>query len=232
MAEVDMPTNNQDNVPTLDDLKPNSHQYHKEAEAAEKDIPEKKVGKIVSNNVIRKKKTLGRRFVDIFFKDGESIGDIKTYLLEEVLVPAIKENIADMVNGAIGMLFFGEARRRAGNRSQGNGTRVNYGGYFNGGGNNERRERMANSTRNRNERENINDFIFESRADAEQVYDEMFELLDSYGQVTVADYLDMLGISSEFTDNKYGWTNLSGMKVVHARGGYRLELPRETALAR
>lgn len=215
-------------TPNLDDLKPNSHQYHKEMAEAEKDIPEKKVNKIVSNMVTRKKKTLGRRFVDIFFKDGESIGDIKTYLLEEVLVPAIKENIADMVNGAIGMLFFGEARRRPANRSQ-NATRVNYGGYFNGGGN-ERRERMASSTRNRNDRESLSDFIFESRADAEQVQDEMLELLDTYNQVTVADYLDMLGISSEFTDNKYGWTNLNGMKVVHARGGYRLDLPRETAL--
>lgn len=223
MAEVNMDVN-------MDDLKPNSHKYHKEADAVQEETSEKKVSKVVTNSVTRKKKSLGRRFVDTFFKDGESITDIRTYLVEEVLVPAIKENIADMINGAVGMLFFGEARRRSGNRSQGP-TRVNYGGYFNGGGN-DRRERMAQSTRNRNERQSLDDFLFESRADAEQVQDEMLELLDSYGQVTVADYLDMLGISSEFTDNKYGWTNLNGMRVVHARGGYRLELPREVALGR
>lgn len=219
MAEVNM-----------DDLKPNSHQYHKETAAEQNDVSEKKVSKVVTSTVTRKKKTLGRRFVDTFFKDGESITDIRSYLIEEVLVPAIKENIADMINGAIGMLFFGEARRRPANRSQGP-TRVNYGGYFNGGGN-DRRERMAPSTRNRNERASLDDFLIESRAEAEQVLDDMLELLDTYGQVTVADYLDMLGISSEFTDNKYGWTNLNGMRVAHTRGGYRIELPREIALNR
>lgn len=213
-------------TPDLDSLKPNSHQYNKDMEKAE----EKNVSQVVTGKVTRKKKSLGRKFVDIFLKDGESITDVKSYLVEEIIVPSILDTIADSINGAIGMLFFGEARRRNRKASGNTGSKVNYGGYFNGGDNGGRRERIARSTRERNSRESLDDFLFESRADAEQVRDEMLEMLDKYDQVTVADYLDLLGISSEFTDNKYGWTNLSSIRVVHARGGYRLELPREMPL--
>ena len=113
----------------MEDLKPNSHNYNRvEVEKTE----DKKVEKVVSEPVTRKKRSLGRKFVDIFFS--ENVGDVKTYLVYDVLVPAIKENIADIVNGAVSMLFFCEVRRR-GNaaRTQGNASRVNYGGYFNGG---------------------------------------------------------------------------------------------------
>lgn len=228
MANVNMEFNTDSGTLNLDDLKPNSHQYNRDMERAEEANEEKSVEKVVTGKVTQKKKSLGRKFVEIFFADGEDIGDIKRYLVEDVLVPAVKENIADAINGAIGMLFFGEVRRRASKSGNGSGTKVNYGGYFNGG--DSRRERMAKSTREKNSRTELDDFLFESRADAEQVRDEMLEMLDTYNQVTVADYLDMLGKTSEFTDNKYGWTDLGNIRVVAGRGGYRLILPREMPL--
>lgn len=210
----------------MEDLKPNSHNYNREVLIDE----DRKVEKVVTAPVTRKRKSLGRKFVDIFLS--EDVGDVKTYLLYDVLVPAIKENIADMVNSAIGMLFFGEARRGGGGRRATNTSRVNYGGYFNGG--DDRRDRMPRSYRNEApSRARTDDIIINSRADAEQVLDEMLELLDVYKQVTVADYYDMLDISSEFTDHKYGWTDLRGVKIVPVRGGgYRLDLPREAPLTR
>jgi hypothetical protein len=209
-----------------DDFKPNSHQYNKDAEKVE---TEKKVEKIVTEPVVRKKKTFGRKLADIFI--AEDVGDVKSYLVYDVLVPAVKENIADAINGAIGMIFFGEVSRRSANRNNNrNNSRVNYGGYFNGNGN-DRRERMPKSYREEgNGRTRTDDIIISNRADAEQVLDELFELLDTYKQVTVADFYDMVGISSEFTDNKYGWTDLRGARVVRVRNGYRIDLPRETAL--
>ena len=166
-------------------LKPNSHQYHKEMEkkAEEKqedgnDIPEKKVNKIVSDPVVKKKKTFGRKLADIFIS--EDVGDVKSYLIYDVLVPAVKENIADAINGAIGMIFFGEvSRRMSGRNSNRNNSKVNYGGYFNSG--NDRRERMPRSYRDRDsgsDRSKADDLIIASRAEAEQVLDEMYELLD------------------------------------------------------
>ena len=218
----------------MDDLKPNSHQYHKDTETQEQgDQIEKRAKKIVTSPVDVRKKSIGRKFLDIFIS--EDVGDVKKYLVYDVLVPAIKENIADAVNGAIGMIFFGEATRRntSGTARNRTGSRVNYGGYFNGGGNggSERRERMPKSYReDTGGRASTDDIIIASRAEAEQVLDEMRELLDTYKQVTVADYYDMLDITSEFTDHKFGWTDLSDARVIRVRNGYHIDLPRETAL--
>ena len=213
----------------MDDLKPNSHQYNKAREEAEKEPkPE------LSGNVTTRKRSLGRRFIDIFLKDGASPKEIKTYLIEEVIVPAVLENIADAVTTAVEMRFFGSAKRRSRGSGSNTNSRVNYGGYFNGGGG--RREQIARSTRESSGRPPLDDYIFESRSDAEMVLVDMRELLDQYQQVTVADYYDILSsygirVQSEHTDNKFGWTNLSDVEPVRARGGgYYLDLPRERAL--
>lgn len=220
----------------MDDLKPNSFKYRQEADEALKEAAEnqeeqeKKVEKVITGKVTSKKRSLGRRFIDIFFKDGASPKEIRTYLLEDVIVPAVLDNITEIVNSSVEMIFFGEARRRNKKSSggSGNNARVNYGGYFNSGDN--RRDRPSRSVKEQSSREILDDFIFDSRADAEQVLDDMRELLDRYQQVTVADYLDMLGKTSVYTDNKFGWTDLSRVQVSRVRGGYRIDLPRESAL--
>ena len=225
-------------MPLPDKLPSNSHnQYHKDAPVEKPATEEEpKPKKELSGNVASKPKSLGRRFLDTFFKDGASNAEIKTYLIEEVIVPAILENIADAINCAVEMRFFGTARRRKSVRGgTQNGSKVNYGNFFSGGVN-ERRERMARSTIERSARGSLDDYIFDNLRDAETILVDMQETLDKYKQVTVADYLDILsnyGISvkTEFTDNKFGWTDLSTVKPVRARGGgYYLDLPREEAL--
>ena len=225
-------------MPDKDALPPNSHQYHKDIERAEQEEKENKPKAELSGSVTTKKKSLLKRFLYTFLKDGASDKEIKTYLLEDVLVPAVLENIADAINVAIEMKFFGSAKRR--NRgASGNGSRVNYGSFYNGGTKNSRQERLSNSAKERSlsGNEPLDDYIFESRSDAEIVLVEMRELLDQYQQVTVADYLDILrdkGISvqrSVHTDNKFGWVDLSEVEPMRARGGgYFLDLPRERAL--
>ena len=54
----------------------------------------------------------------------------------------------------------------------------------------------------------------------------MYDLVNSYDSATVADFYDLVGITSEFTDNKWGWTNLHGSRVIRARDGYLLDLPK------
>ena len=55
----------------------------------------------------------------------------------------------------------------------------------------------------------------------------MDELIDAYGFVTVADLYDLVGVTGNYTDNKYGWTSIRNAEPVRARGGgYILKLPR------
>ena len=225
MAEVTMPDPNE--------LPPNSHVYHREKENEPKDIPEKaekKIEKVITGNVKRKKKSLGRRFIDTFLKDGDNIDDIKVYILEEVVVPSILEMIHDSVDDGISMLFgLGTSRRKSSGRGQ-TVSKVNYQGCFNG---NKKQDRSSKPARDPNRHDNLDDFYFETRIEAEQARDALFEMLDTYQQVTVADYLDLIGVTSEdFTDNKWGWTDLGPLNVKATRNGYRLELPRETPLGR
>jgi hypothetical protein len=54
----------------------------------------------------------------------------------------------------------------------------------------------------------------------------MDELINVYGMVSVADLYDLVGITGAYTDNKYGWTNIRGVKVTPVREGYMLKMPK------
>lgn len=182
-------------------------------------IKEKKaVEQIVKGQVIRQKKTLGQKFSEAFLGDDtRSVGD---YILHDVLIPAMKSTLSDMVGGGIEMLLFGERRSR---------------------GSSIYRDRDKSYvpynkiSRTRDDREpirvsrskiDLDDIIIESRGEAEDVLDNLVELIQTYNVVSVADYYDMVGIESNFTDNKYGWTNLREATVDRVRRGYCIKLPR------
>lgn len=213
MAEID-----------INSFEPNSHKYNEQKKANE--IMKKE--KITTGKVTTRKRSLSKRFVDIFLT--EDVGDVKSYIIYDVLIPAIKENVADIINSTIGMLFFGEASRRTRVSGRGGqtGSKINYGGYFNG---NQRTERLPVSNRTR-VAHNFEDVIFETRGDAQLVLDEMLEILSGEaGQVTVADFYDSAGMTTNFTDNKYGWTDLRTARVKGGPGrGYWIDLPRCIAL--
>lgn len=209
------------------DFEPNSHKYKMDQiakNAMEKSPEGKKVEKVISGETKTRKRSLTKRFADIFLS--EDVGDVKTYLIYDILVPAIKENIADAINATVSMLFFGEASRRSKQRPGVPTTaKFNYNAISN------TRERLPSYSRSRIAH-NFDDVIFETRAEAELVLDGMVEILNSeYKQVTVADFYDLAGRTTSFTDNKYGWTDLRGARVVGSPSrGYSIDLPRCMAL--
>lgn len=207
------------------EFEPNSQKYRMEKSVKESEG--KKIEKVISGNATTRKKSLFRRFANTFFY--EDIGDVKTYLIYDVIVPAIKENIVDLINSAAGMIFFGEARRRPAKNSSGGNSKINYGGYFAG---NERKEKLPNYSRSR-ATHNFDDVIFETYGEADAVLDSMIEILNSeYKQVTVADFYDLAGLSTNFTDNKFGWIDLRGASVKGSpHRGYYIDLPRCISLA-
>ena len=83
-------------------------------------------------------------------------------------------------------------------------------------------ERREPSLRNRS-RHNFDDIILDSRGEAEEVLSHLVDLVDDYGMASVADLYDLVGITSNFTDNKYGWTNLSSASVSRVRDGYLID---------
>lgn len=60
----------------------------------------------------------------------------------------------------------------------------------------------------------IDTIIFDSKSDAEEVLEQMNDLISRYGYVSVSDFYELCGLSSRYTDNMYGWDNISNAKIM------------------
>lgn len=193
------------------EYKSNSHRS-REQQAKER---EKKVEKVVTGKVIKKKKSGIRRFADEFIS--EDAKNVKSYVFGEVLIPAIKKAVLDIVTDGINMILYGDAGRGT---KRSTADRVSYRNYYDGGRSSSREDRGYSSRRS------YDDIILDSRGEAEEVLARMDELMDTYGLVRVADLYDLVGITGDYTDNKYGWTNIQRAEIVRVREGYVIKMPR------
>lgn len=200
------------------DFPSNSHKSKEETKKQEK-----KVEKVTSGKVVKQKKSLGKKFAETFL--GDNIESVSSYIIYDIIIPAAKNMISDTVSNGIEMLLFGQTRGSRTRRDRGK-SYVSYSNYY------KDRDRYRDrqiSQRNR-ARHNFDDIILESRGEAEEVLSHLVDLTEDYGMASVADLYDLVGVTSNFTDNKYGWDNLSSGRVVPVRGGYLLELPRPIVL--
>lgn len=200
------------------EYKPASHKYREE-QSNEK---EKRVETLVDTNVKKKKKSEISKFADVFIS--EDIKNVKSYIVMDILVPAIKNAIIDVVTDGVNMIFKGESKTSKG-RSSTN-TYVSYRDYASG-----RRTPDRSIDRDRS-RFDYDELIFDTRADAEKVLDGMDGALDRYNNVTVADLYDMCNLTAPYTSGRYGWTNLRDAEIIRVRDGYKIRLPRPIALER
>lgn len=184
-------------------------------------IKDKQITPVVSGKVIKQQRSFGQKLSETFFGDDtRSVGD---YLLHDVLIPAMKSTLSDMVGGGIEMLLFGE-RKSSGSRIFRDRDR-SYVPYNRIGRRDEPYERrqMSRSARSRHD---FDDIVIDNRGEAEDVLSHLADLITDYGVASVGDYYDLLGIESSFTDNKYGWTNIADGYVDRVRNGYCIRLPR------
>lgn len=176
--------------------------------------------------MVRRKKPLGKRFTESFVGgDAQSVG---AYIVADVLLPAAKDMIADAVSQGIEKMLFGEARspraRTLGNRGTGGATtHVSYNRYS---GNSQQRQGPAPLSNRARETHNFDEIVLATRAEAEEVLDNLFSLVSEYDIATVADLYGMVGQTSQYTDEKWGWSDIRGTSVTRVKGGYLLDLPR------
>ncbi len=198
---------------TVEEYKSNSFKSKEQQKTAGSS---KKVDGVISGSASRKKRSEAKKFADVFIQ--EDVSNVKSYILMDVLVPAVKKALSDIVKDGVDMILYGETNR---NRKNGNTSRVNYRGYYD---REERRDRPSSRGRDYLDYDEI---IFDARGDAEAVLDAMNDIIDQYGIVSVADLYDLANLDHPpYTMNKYGWTNIAGAKAMRVRDGYALKLPR------
>lgn len=202
----------------MEEYKSNSYRS-KETQKNDNVKPEdRKIEKVVTGVVKTKKKSKISQAMDNFIS--EDAKNVKSYVLGEVLIPAIKKAISDIVTDGIDIILYGETR---GKNRRSTADRVSYRSYYDdrGGRNrmNERQAIMAGSY-------SYDDIILSTRGEAEDVLSRMDELIETYGLVRVADLYDLVGITGNYTDNKYGWMNIRNAEIIRVRDGYMIKMPR------
>jgi hypothetical protein len=179
---------------------------------------EKRVHKVAKGPVKTKTNEV-RKLADIFIS--EDIANVKSYIFMDVLVPAIKKAIYDIVTNGIDMfLYGGNARSKTGSSG---GSKVSYRNYYdqkNSGG-----YRGPENVKSHNAFD-YDDIVFGSRGEAEAALQQMRDIIARYGLVTVNDLYEMTPLSAPYTAQKYGWMDLSHVDVARTRDGYILKLPR------
>lgn len=179
---------------------------------------EKKVEQVTSSPAIRRKKGLGKQFKGIFF--GGDAKSALSYMVNSVLIPAAKEALAEAGEQGIRQLIFGQNQRQRNAPPSGAGGYVSYNRYAM---NQQQRSRTI-SPRGR-ARHDFDEIILETRQEAEDAIDRLFDLVGQYGSATVSDLYELVGIQSTHADQKWGWEELRGAGVSRVRGGYLLDLP-------
>lgn len=197
----------------MEEYKSNSH---KARERKNEPVAEKKVEKIISGSAKSKKKSGLQKITNVFVP--EDVDDVKSYIFEDIVVPAVKDIILDAVRAFLGVN--GNSRGKSSSASK-----ISYRKYYD---DRERRDReSSNRTRTGYE---YDDIILDNRGEAEDVLSRMDELIDTYGVVSVADFYDLVGITGNYTDNKYGWSDIRNASVVRVREGYMIKLPKALPL--
>lgn len=202
----------------MNDYTPNSHKYR--SGQTEQSVEKKRAGKIVTGPVKTKKKNEVKKLGDLIF--AEDFSTVKNHLVSEVLIPGAKKIFSELIKIGTDILIYGESGRR----DSSSGSKVSYRSYYDKSG---ERKTYSNDTRVRN-RFDYEDIIINSRGEAEEILDQMQELIDTYDVVRVTDLYDMLDITAPYTGNRYGWKSINGAKPIRVDDGYILKLPRAQAL--
>ncbi len=163
MAQVNIDTETKTLIDTTG-LVGNSNRDKQKKKEAEERRPQK----IITSEVTTKEKSATKKFAEKFFED--EVSNVKTYILWDVIIPAIKNVISDIVGNSVDMMLYGRTRNR------------------------------------------------------------LKEIVSKYKAASVADLCDLIGRSSQYTDVKYGWTDLRGADVQRVREGYVLIMPRVTLI--
>lgn len=206
----------------MEDYKPNSHKYKSDKGSTEA-LPKKKIEKVVKGNVKVKKKSGLRKLKDAFISDDAS--NVKSYVINDVLVPAFKKAVSDIITNGADMILYGETGRSS-RRSAA--STISYRQYYD----DHRSYNRPYRERGRASVYSYNDIVIPTRGEAEDVLDSLYDLIDRYQVASVADFYELVGVTGEFTDNNYGWTDLTGTDFDRVSDGYMIRLPKARPINR
>jgi hypothetical protein len=157
---------------------------------------------------------------DFISEDGPSV---MQYVVLEVMMPAAKNLISDVVSQGIERMLYGDSRP---SRSSGRPGYTNYSRPPGAGRSIPMSDPRPALSRQARANHDFGEIILATRAEAEDVLEQLRELINQYEIATVSDLYQLVGHTGEFTDDKWGWDDLRSASIRPIRGGYLLNMPR------
>ena len=205
----------------------NSHKSKGE-ETATSGNDRQKLEKVVTGPVKVKKKGELSRIKDGFISDEAS--NVWKNILVDAVVPTAQRAISDLFRNGVDILLyclFGDSARTSSKKP---GDHVAYTSFYDRKREDDRRYSGGSVTR---AGYSFDDIVLDSRGEAEEVLSHLDDIIATYGVARVADLYDLVGVTGNYTDNNYGWTNIRNAEAVRTRdGGYMLKLPRAVSISK
>lgn len=202
----------------------NSHKEQKAKATPEPETEREPVAKIVEGKVTVRKQPWWKRFGhSLIAEDAQSLGD---FITTDILLPAIRNMIRDVVVGGVDRTLYGQSRaRRVGVVGERPGLRTRYDQISS----DERAPRRMMS-REARARHDFQEIVLDDRPEAIAVLEDLIARVVRYGAASVSDLYDLVGVTGSYADRRWGWTDLATADVRQVRGGFLIDLPQPEPL--
>lgn len=189
------------------------------------DSAEKKLEPMDGVTVVARKKPLASKIAETF--TGDDVGSVGDYVIFEVMLPAFKNLLFDVVSEGSRRMLFGST---GGGRSFASAARGGHTPYnrvaAKGSG------VIANGaprtiSRTARATHDFRELVFDSRGEAEVALERLRDALAEYQNVTIADMYESAGITADIQDHNWGWigNDLNQARVKPVSAGYLLDMP-------
>lgn len=176
----------------------------------------------LKGTVVAKKPGFIAKLKETFIADDAR--DVGDYIVWDILVPTIKRTIRDIIVGSADRVFLGSSSPNSSSslyRERG----VTYVKRTDYSSKSSKPKTPAVTRASTRANFHLNEIVFDNYDDAASVLEKMVDYLDTYGKVSVDDYFDLIGHSSDYTSQNWGWTSLNSATIVNTFGGYFIKLP-------
>ena len=207
----------------VSELKPASYKARSSLEVETAEVEEKRVKTVVPAETTKTDSMLSK-FLKSFMQT--DLDTIKNNIIDDYIVPGIKEAIL----GIIDMFFYRDSSGPRGRGAANTGPYVSYSSKYRNGS-----RPSMNQPRDYDRQHSFDyrELYWSSRGKAEAALKSLWEILDEYHMVRIADLFDIAEATppGDSTGNDYGWRDLSGSEVQRTYDGkYVIKLPTAVSL--
>lgn len=186
---------------------------------------EKNLAPIEGISVKARKKPLGSKIAETF--TGDDAGTVGDYIVFDVMLPAFKNLLFDVVSEGSRRMLFGATGGGRSVASASRGGQIAYNRIAAKGSGVIASDAPRTLSRTARSTHDFRELVFDTRGEAEVVLERLREAILEYDNVTIADMYELAGITAEFTDHSWGWvgSDLNQARVKPVSAGYLLDMP-------